>query len=95
MSTFDLGDHSLSTSMPIQGDPGYPESRGSFEMDPPASVSAAQMWKQSLRPSSQGSSKLNTKGNKFIINYIGCFIIIYMQKFLKLAELQSVRCVFV
>ncbi|VDL62943.1 unnamed protein product [Hymenolepis diminuta] len=53
---------SLSPSIPVRDDPGYPESRGNFEMDPPASVSSPQTWKRALHPTDQGSSKGYAKG---------------------------------
>ncbi|VDD82353.1 unnamed protein product, partial [Mesocestoides corti] len=42
--------------------PGYPEARGSEEMDPPASVSSPDVWKHVLRTSGQDANSPYTRG---------------------------------
>ncbi|KAM3173261.1 hypothetical protein ACTXT7_012864 [Hymenolepis weldensis] len=55
-------DQSLSPSTPVRDDPGYPEARENFEMNPPTSVSSPQTWKQALHTTDQESSKGYAKG---------------------------------
>ncbi|KAM7539059.1 hypothetical protein Aperf_G00000054009 [Anoplocephala perfoliata] len=53
MKKFFSGDQSLTTTNPFRGGSGYPEARGSEEVDPPASVDSPQTWKHILRTPDQ------------------------------------------
>ncbi|VDN96347.1 unnamed protein product [Rodentolepis nana] len=60
--TFVSDDQSLSTSIPIRGNPGYPQFREGLQFDPPTPASTSQTWKSVLSPTNQDSFRGYAKG---------------------------------
>ena len=64
-SSFTNEDQSTTTAGSARGAPGYPEARGSEEMDPPGSVASPTVWKHILRTPEQDMTSLYTKGTSY------------------------------
>lgn len=62
MNSFGSDDQSVATPVSTRGNPGYPEARGSEEMDPPGSVTSPTVWKHILRTPEQDFPNQYAKG---------------------------------